>query len=107
MALRTEKKLLRQVKRHTRKSSTGRTVYVTDYWQRYDKPRGEWGTMGADRARETSKTMWLKDRHGRFVGRANAAKKTRARGAVMGRLDTTRNVRERGRYGRIKGRTQA
>lgn len=107
MALRTEKKFLRQIKRHTRKSSRGATVYVSDYWQRYNKPRGDWRETGSDRARESSKTAWLKNRKGQFVGRANKAGKTRARGAVMGRLDTTRNVRERGRYGRIKGRTRA
>lgn len=106
MALKSEKKYLRQIRRHTRKSSTGRTVYVTDYWQRYNKPRGEWGNVVIDNPRAKSRTSWLKDRYGRFVGRANAQGKTKARGVVAGAMDTTRNIRERGRYGRIKGRNR-
>ena len=106
MALKSEKKFLRQVGRYKRKSSTGQTVYVTDYWQHYDKPRGNWQEVAADSYTNKSKTEWLKDRHGHFVGRANAQGKTKAKGAVMGRYDKTRNIRERGRYGRIKGRAE-
>jgi hypothetical protein len=95
----------RQVGRHTRKSKSGQTVYVNDYWQRYNKPRGEWGKVEADNLKANSRTAWLKNRAGKFVGRANIKGKTTAKGAVISKLDTTRNVRERGRYGRLKGRT--
>lgn len=98
-------KPLRQVGRYKRKTKSGQTVYVSDYWQKYNKPRGEWGKVEADNLKAKSRTAWLKNRAGKFVGRANAEGKTRAKGAVMSKLDTTRNVRERGRYGRLKGRT--
>lgn len=108
MAIRYEGKRLREVRAYKRKSLSGRTVIVDSYIQRYDKPRGPINpNRKADSLTAKSRTIWLKNRHGRFVGRANYRGKTTAKGVVLARVDTTTNFRERGRYGRVYGRAKA
>jgi hypothetical protein len=106
MAVKYEGKRLREIKPYKRKSPTGRTVYVESYYQRYDKPRGKINTLRADKLTTKSKTVWLKDNLGRFVGRANSKGKTTARKIAVAGADATTNYREQGRYGRIYGRTR-
>jgi hypothetical protein len=109
MAPRTEGgKRLREVTDYKRRShKSGKIHYVQSYYQRYDKPRGGWSNLGQDPITGKNKTLWLKDAAGRFVGRANSRGKTTARRVAEAGADRTSNWRERGRYGRIKGRTQS
>ena len=108
MALRYEGKRLREVQAYKRKSRLGKTVYVESYYQRYDKPRGGWNVLKVDAPTSKNKTAWLKDASGRFIGRANSSmvSHTKRKVAAAG-VDRTTNYRERGRYGRIKGRATA
>jgi hypothetical protein len=108
MALRYEGKRLREVKAYKRKSKSGTTVYVESYYQRYNKPRGGWNVLKKDSPTSSNKTIWLKDRAGRFVGRASNKKiSVPKRKIASAGSDLTTNYRERGRYGRIKGRASA
>jgi hypothetical protein len=109
MAPRTEGgKRLREVRDYKRRnSSTGKSHYVKSYYQRYDKPRGGWNSLGADAVTGKNKTLWLKDSAGKFVGRSNAQGKTTARRVAEAGADKTSNWRERGKYGRIRGRTSS
>lgn len=106
MVLKYEGKRLREIRSHKRKSLTksGRPVYVKSYYQRYDKPRGAISPLKVDTLTSHSKTAWLKDREGHFVGRANSRGRTKAKRVAMAAEDVTTNYRERGRYGRIYGR---
>jgi len=100
----TESKTLREVRDYSRMMH-GQKVFVKSYYQTYMKPRGSRNaTMISDSSKAKSKTIWLKDNRGRFVGRANYQGKTSARRAATGGLDTTTNFREKGKYGRIYGR---
>lgn len=104
MALKYEGKNLRRVHKHLRKIK-GRRVKVRDYWQRYNKPRGD---MGKIKVSGGTKTAWLKDKYGQFIGRANSrgqtsAPRERIRKAMY---DNTKNIRESS-YGRIYGRTES
>jgi len=105
MATKYEGKRLREVKAYRRKSRRGRMVPVSSYYQRYDKPRGQMNVLKKDTLTSHSKTAWLKDRYGRFVGRANYLGETSATEVAEGAYDTTSNKREAGRYGRVYGRT--
>jgi hypothetical protein len=107
MAIRYEGKRLRSVSAYKRKSRGGRTVYVESYYQRYDKPRGTRNALKVDTPKSSSRTAWLKDSSGRFVGRANAKGQTKAKRVAMYGADATSNIRERGRYGRIYGRSRS
>jgi len=108
MAIKYEGKRLREIKSYKRKSMGGRTVYVESYYQRYDKPRGTRNVLRIDVAKPSSKTAWLKDSSGRFVGRANAkgVSRTKRKIATYG-ADSTTNYREQGKYGRIYGRAKS
>lgn len=99
-----EGKRLREVRGYKRKIRGGKKTSVSGYYQRYDKPRGKRNVLTSDKQTSTSKTMWLKDRKGRFVGRANYKGETKAKGAVKGEYDLTDLERESGTYGRIYGR---
>lgn len=107
MAVKYEGKRLREVRAYKRKSLGGKTVYVESYYQRYNKPRGVVNALKADTATTKSRTVWLKDSTGRFIGRANSKGKTSARRIAVAGSDVTTNYRERGKYGRIYGRTKS
>lgn len=107
MALKYEGKRLREVHAYKRKSRTGKTVFVESYYQRYNKPRGAINVLRPDAVTTKSRTVWLKDSTGRFIGRANSKGKTSARRIATAGADATANYRERGRYGRIYGRTKS
>jgi len=97
-------KFIRKIGAHYR-TKAGRRQAVSEYYQRYDKPRGKKGQLGYS-AREQP-TMWLKDEQGRFVGRADKKGKTKAQKVAMGDFDSTKTWRERGKYGRVYGRTSS
>jgi len=105
MVLKYEGKRLREVKDYSRKSRGGRTHIVGSYFQRYDKPRGSQNTLKIDALTPKSKTAWLKDSSGRFVGRANSKGQTTAKRYKYAKVDETSNKRETGKYGRIYGRS--
>lgn len=97
---------IRRVKEHVRITKSGNRSPVESYYQRYDKPRGLKSTkLTMDEVRAKSKTAWLKDSKGRFIGRANYKGKTSTRKSIASYgVDSTGNVRERGKYGRLYGR---
>ena len=108
MATKYEGKRLREVRPYQRKSKTGKKISVDSYYQRYDKPRGARNVVvKKDILTSHSKTMWLKNSTGQFIGRANSRYETTARESEIaeGRFDATSNKREGGRYGRVFGRT--
>jgi len=98
--------LVRDIRPYTRRIS-GTVVRVSGYKQIYHKPRGKVNPLRADKKKSSSKTEWLMDRSGKFVGRANAKGKTTAKGYKYSGTDNTSNIREQGRYGRIYGRTKS
>ena len=109
MATKYEGKNMRYVGPHKRKSPTGKsTVFVESYYQRYQQPRGVRNITMPDKDKNRSRTEWLKDPSGHFVGRANARGQSvsfkRYKVTEFG-LDNTANKRERGKYGRVYGRT--
>lgn len=106
MATKYEGKRLREVRAYQRRSKSGKKIAVDSYYQRYNKPRGPRNVLKKDTLTSHSKTMWLKNAAGEFIGRANSRFETTARASEIaeGRFDTTSNKREGGKYGRVFGR---
>lgn len=81
---------------------------VRGYVQQYDKPRGNWNQkIYVDPVKKKSATAWVKNSHGKFVGRANSRLQTRAKNVKAYGFDRTRAYREKGKYGRITGRASS
>jgi len=98
------KKFNRLVKPYKRKVS-GKTIYVEGYRQSYVAPRGPVKKVKPDRLTTKSQTMWLMDKQGHFIGRANYNGDTTAYGVYMYGLDRTTNIRDALHFKRIFGRT--
>lgn len=95
----------RQVREHKRKvPNTNRQVRVRDYAQGYISPRGRIRSVKPDSLTRFSQTMWLKDRYGHFIGRANYEGKSTARNIMSYGLDDTTSIRDTKRYKRVFGR---
>ena len=77
---------------------------VKEYLQSYNRPRGKVTYIAPDELTNYSQTIWLKDRQGHFVGRANYEGKTKARNVTKFGYDTTTVVRDAKRYKRVFGR---
>lgn len=88
------------------KKMPGKTVKVREYTQSYVTPRGPISNVSPDRLKKKSQTMWLMDRYGHFVGRANYEGQTSAKGFVKYGYDMTTTVRDAKKYKRIFGRTK-
>ena len=82
----------------------GKVEKVKGYKQRYQAPRGPVKRLAIDKFKRKSQTMWLMDRHGKFIGRANAEGVTTAKGISRSGLDNTTLVRDAKKYKRIYGR---
>jgi len=78
---------------------------VREYIQSYNSPRGRITSLAPDNLTRHSQTIWLKDRYGHFVGRANIEGKTAAKNVTKFGYDETRVVRDAKQYKRIFGRT--
>lgn len=106
---RSESKPIRRISEHFRGRGKAK-VAVSSYHQRYDAPRGMWSKdFSHDAYTPRSKTAWIKDSKGRFIGRTNARGQTSARKSAIayGAYDKTKTFRERGKYGRIRGRVES
>lgn len=84
---------------------TNRKAQVKEYIQSYNSPRGNIGNVKPDNLTRYSQTMWLMDRHGHFVGRANYEGNTKARNVSRYGYDNTSVVRDANKYKRVFGRT--
>lgn len=98
--------LVRTVQPYKRKIH-GSMTKVKGYEQRYLVPRGPAKKFVLDKLEKKSQTMWLMDRYGRFIGRANSEGVTSAQGVVRSGLDTTTTVRDSKKYKRIYGRVHS
>jgi hypothetical protein len=99
-------KFKRTVNSYRRKTANApKPKYVKGYIQRYDSPRGRVRGVTSDILTKYSQTMWLMDKHGHFVGRANYEGKTSAKNVSKYGLDGTSSIRDTRRYKRIFGRT--
>jgi hypothetical protein len=98
------KHFMRVVKPYKRKFQ-GKTISVEGYRQTYIMPRGPVKKLAVDKLNRRSQTMWLMDRAGHFVGRANYEGKTDATGIHKWGYDQTKAIRDERRYKRIFGRT--
>ena len=96
---------LRRFVNSYKKKLPGKVVEVREYTQGYASPRGPITRVAADRLKRKSQTMWLMDRYGHFLGRANYEGKTAAKGVSKFGYDTTTVVRDAKKYKRIFGRT--
>lgn len=82
---------------------------VRAYSQRYNSPRGPVENLKVDSQSRSSTTVWLMDRHGRLMGRANYRGQTSANKkniAAFG-VDETKVIRDEKKYKRIFGRTSS
>jgi hypothetical protein len=95
----------RLVKPYKRKLSSNKISKVKEYVQGYNSPRGRIGSVKPDSLTKYSQTMWLMDKQGHFVGRANYEGKTMAKNVSKYGYDETSVVRDTKRYKRILGRT--
>jgi len=95
---------IRQVEAYKRKSPNKKMVRVRTYLQTYDAPRGAVKHVRADILNRLSQTMWLKDKDGHFVGRANAEGRSTARNVSRYGYDATSVLRDSKHYKRIQGR---
>jgi hypothetical protein len=77
---------------------------VKEYVQGYNSPRGRIGSVKPDNLTRRSQTMWLMDRYGHFIGRANYEGMTTAQNVTKYGYDETRVVRDTKRYKRVFGR---
>lgn len=77
---------------------------VKQYIQRYDSPRGRVNAVALDPLTKYSQTIWLKNKKGHFIGRANYEGKTSAKNIVRHGYDKTTVVRDARRYKRVFGR---
>lgn len=89
------------------KRTAGKTIKVREYKQTYVTPRGPVNRVAPDKLQRKSQTMWLMDRYGHFVGRANYEGKTNAKDVAKYGYDTTTTIRDAKRYKRIFGRTHS
>jgi len=95
----------RQVQSHKRKSPINNSpVRVKEYVQGYNSPRGRIRSLKPDSLTRRSQTMWLMDRYGHFVGRANYEGKTSAKNISKFGYDQTTTIRDTKRYKRVFGR---
>ena len=83
-----------------------RIVKVRGYKQGYVVPRGPVKNVMPDKMTKHSQTMWLMDKYGRFIGRANYEGETSATGIYKFGFDETRAVRDAKKYKRVFGRLQ-
>jgi cytochrome oxidase Cu insertion factor (SCO1/SenC/PrrC family) len=96
-------KFVRMVKPYKRKMFN-KVVRVRGYQQSYQQPRGPVKRFAVDKLKKHSQTMWLMDRYGRFIGRANYEGETSAQGISKYGYDTTKTIRDAKKYKRIFGR---
>ena len=96
-------KFSRRIKSYKRKVR-GKLVGVEGYRQTYYVPRGPIKKLKPDRLTAKSQTMWLMDRYGRFVGRANYKGQTSATGIYKTGYDQTSTLRDAKKYKRVFGR---
>ena len=98
-------KRIRKITEHIR-SKSKRPVRVRSYYQRYDKPRGQITKLRVDSITATSRTVWLKDAHGKFIGRANSKGETRTAKNKIAKfnIDRTQSIRDANKYKRVFGR---
>jgi hypothetical protein len=97
-------KFVRPIKPYKKKVKT-KVIRVEGYRQTYVVPRGPKRTLKTDRLTNKSQTMWLMDKQGRFVGRANIKGDTTATGVSKYGYDQTTTLRDAKRYKRVWGRT--
>lgn len=79
---------------------------VKSYYQKYDKPRGPVTKLQTDSATASSRTIWLMNRSGKFIGRANSQGQTTADKKQIAKLgmDRTKAIRDAKKYKRVFGR---
>jgi hypothetical protein len=87
-----------------KRKSNNRTAQVKGYIQSYSSPRGRIRGMTPDNLTRKSQTMWLMNKQGHFVGRANYEGETTARNVTKYGYDETTANRDTKRYKRIFGR---
>ena len=97
------RKFVRSVRPY-RKKYHNKIIRVEGYGQTYVKPRGPATKLKPDRLTSKSQTMWLMDKHGRFIGRANYKGQTTAAGIYKTGFDATTNIRDVQHYKRVFGR---
>lgn len=97
-------KYIRVVRPYSRRIKN-RNVRVKGYKQTYISPRGPKAGLKPDKLIRKSQTIWLMDKYGRFVGRANSRGETTAKNVAMSGVDRTTVVRDEKRIKRIFGRT--
>lgn len=97
------KKFVRRVNPYKKKIKN-KVVRVEGYRQSYVVPRGPIRKVKVDRLTAKSQTMWLMDRFGRFVGRANYKGDTTASKVHKYGYDQTSPVRDAKHYKRVFGR---
>jgi hypothetical protein len=97
------KRIVKSYKR--RVPNVNRKAVVKEYIQSYNSPRGAIRKVAPDNLTRYSQTMWLMDRYGHFVGRANYEGKTSAKGVTKYGYDSTSVIRDAKKYKRIFGRT--
>lgn len=98
-----QSKFERIVNPYSRKEGK-KVVRVSGYKQRYPVPRGPVKKLARDNLTKSSQTMWLMDKYGRFIGRANYQGQTSATGVSKFGYDQTSTVRDARKYKRIFGR---
>ena len=97
-------KYKRVVGEYKRKLPNNKVQKIESYEQGYNSPRGKIGTLTADNITRRSQTMWLMDRKGHFVGRANYEGNTTAKNISKFGYDDTTVLRDTKRFKRILGR---
>jgi len=95
---------LRLVGPYKRKNADNKTELIKEYVQGYNSPRGKIRGITPDNLTRRSQTMWLMDKEGHFVGRANFEGKTKAKNVTKYGYDETTVNRDTKRYKRILGR---
>ena len=99
------KGFLRLVGAHKRKGVNNKQQVIKEYVQSYSSPRGRIRGITPDMLTKKSQTIWLMDKEGHFVGRANHEGKTTAKNVIKYGYDETTVNRDAKRYKRILGRT--
>jgi hypothetical protein len=87
-----------------KRKSNNRISKVRGYFQSYEVPRGKIRGITPDRLTGKSQTMWLMNKQGEFVGRANYKGETTAKNVTKYGYDETTANRDTRRYKRIFGR---
>jgi len=96
--------LRRTVKPYKRKLLNKKVSQVKGYEQGYKSPRGPVKSVTPDNMTKRSQTMWLMDKKGHFVGRANYEGNTTAKNISKFGYDDTTVLRDTKRFKRILGR---